>query len=162
EKAKIAVNRTGSKVVWLADEPKIIPKNNIFVRPRKDINPSYLYLYLNSAIGRRAIDRLIKGAYTPHISPKDLSQLPVVLPNLSYQSIIVADALSLTRTITSLEALTSEGKQALKQNFFDLGPAKTKFETFSASTEKAFYQQLPFPIAVVYRKIANAPNNTQK
>jgi hypothetical protein len=162
EKAKIAVNRTGSKAVWIADEPGIIPKNNIFVSPRKDINPAYLHLYLNSAVGRRAIDRLIKGAYIPHLSPKDLFTLPVVLPDLAYQSTIVADALALTKTIASLEALTSEGRQALKENLFGLETAKAKFETFSASTEEAFYQQLPFPIAVVYRKIANAPNNTQK
>lgn len=46
DKAKIAINRTGSKAVWIADEPKLIPKNNIFVSPHRDINPTYLYMAL--------------------------------------------------------------------------------------------------------------------
>lgn len=37
-----------------------------------------------------------------------------------------------------------------------------RFASFAAETDKAFYQRLPFPIAVVYRKIAIAENNTQR
>ena len=158
---KIAINRTGSKVVWVADEPKLIPKNNVFIVPGKEVNPSYLHLYLNSAIGRRALTGLVKGAYIPHVSPKDLARLPVVLPDLPQQSQIVADALELGQTVSSLQALTVEGERALKENLFSLASAKEKFKHFSATTEKARYKQLPFPIAVVQRKIRNAPNNTQ-
>jgi len=61
-----------------------------------------------------------------------------------------------------LEALASEGKQSLSEHLFNLGAISDKFLKFSESTEKAFYQRLPFPIAVVYRKLANASNNTQK
>lgn len=162
EGGKIAVNRTGSKVVWVADEPKLIPKNNVFIVSGKEVNPSYLHLYLNSAIGRRALASLVKGAYIPHVSSKELARLPVVLPDLRQQSQIVADALELGQTVASLQALTIEGEQALKENLFRLAAAKEKFQKFSATTEKARYQQLPFPIAVVQRKITNAPNNTQK
>ena len=159
---KIAINRTGSKVVWVADEPKLIPKNNVFIVPGQEVNPSYLHLYLNSAIGKRALTGLVKGAYIPHVSPKDLAQLPVVLPDLLQQSQIVADALELGQTVSSLRALTVEGERALKENLFGLAAAKEKFKNFSATTEVARYKQLPFPIAVVQRKIRNAPNNTQK
>ena len=162
EDGKIAINRTGSKVVWVADEPKLIPKNNVFVVPGKEVNPSYLHLYLNSAIGKRALAGLVKGAYIPHVSAKELTRLPVVLPELQQQNQIVADALELGQTVSSLQALTVEGERALKENLFGLAAAKEKFQKFSATTEEARYQQLPFPIAVVQRKIRNAPNNTQK
>jgi hypothetical protein len=162
EDGKIAINRTGSKVVWVADEPKLIPKNNVFVLPGKEVNPSYLHLYLNSAIGKRALAGLVKGAYIPHVSAKELIRLPVVLPELQQQNQIVADALELGQTVSSLQALTVEGERALKENLFALAAAKEKFQKFSAPTEEARYQQLPFPIAVVQRKIRNAPNNTQK
>jgi hypothetical protein len=158
----IAINRTGSKVVWVADEPKLIPKNNVFIAPGKEINPSYLHLYLNSAIGRRALAGLVKGAYIPHVSPKDLARLSIVLPALQQQNQIVADALELGQTVSSLQALTVEGERALKENLFGLAAAKEKFQKFSATTEEARYRQLPFPIAVVQRKIRNAPNNTQR
>jgi len=162
EDGKIAINRTGSKVVWVADEPKLIAKNNFFVVPGKEVNPSYLHLYLNSAIGKRALTGLVTGAYIPHVSPKDLARLPVVLPNLLQQSQIVADALELGQTVSSLQALTVEGERALKEDLFGLAAAKEKFRNFSATTEEARYKQLPFPIAVVQRKIRNAPNNTQR
>lgn len=159
---KIAVNRTGSKVVWVADEPKLIPRNNLFVAPSSAVNPSYLHLYLNSAIGRRALASLVTGAYIPHLSAKELARLPIVLPELRQQNQIVADALELRQTVASLQALTVEGEQALKENLLGLTVAKEKFQNFSERTEQARYQQLPFPIAVVQRKIKNAPNNTQK
>ncbi len=146
----------------MADEPKLIPKNNVFVVPGKEVNPSYLHLYLNSAIGKRALAGLVKGAYIPHVSAKELTRLPVVLPELQQQNQIVADALELGQTVSSLQALTVEGERALKENLFGLAAAKEKFQRFSAATETARYQQLPFPIAVVQRKIANAANNTQK
>ena len=55
-----------------------------------------------------------------------------------------------------------EGEEAVKDNLFGLAAAKEKFEKFSTKTEEARYQQLPFPIAVVQRKIRNAPNSTQR
>src|ERR1035441_1744606 len=94
--------------------------------------------------------------------PKELTRLPVVLPELQQQNQIVADALELGQTVSSLQALTVEGERALKENLFGLGAAKEKFQKFSATTEEARYRQLPFPIAVVQRKIRNAPNNTQR
>jgi CheY-like chemotaxis protein len=39
---------------------------------------------------------------------------------------------------------------------------KLVFRAFSAQTANAFYKTLPFPIAIVYRKVANAPNSTQR
>jgi hypothetical protein len=137
EAGKIAINRTGSKVVWVADEPKLIPRNNVFIAPSKELNPSYLHLYLNSTIGKRALAGLVKGAYIPHISAKELAGLPVVLPELRQQNQIVADALDLGQTIASLQALTIEGEQALRENLFGLNAAKAKFEKFSATTEEA-------------------------
>jgi hypothetical protein len=148
--------------VWIADEPKLIPKNNFFIVTGKELNPSYLHLYLNSSIGTRALAALETGSYIPHISAKDLERLPIVLPELRQQNQIVADSLELNQTVASLQALAFEIEEILKENPFGLSAAKQKFQQFSTTTEKARYQQLPFPIAVVHRKIANAPNNTQK
>lgn len=160
--AKLAVNRTGSKVLWLDGKKELIEKNNIFLEPKASVNPMYLYLYLSSSVGRQALSRLIKGATIPHVSAKDLQILPVVLPDLSRQAQIVAQALEIKKTTSTLEALVSEAKQSLSDNFFELEAARDKFRAFSAETDKAFYQTLPFPIAIVYRKVANAPNNTQR
>lgn len=60
------------------------------------------------------------------------------------------------------EALALQARQALSEKPFKLGEDRRTFLEFPEKTEKAFYQTLPFPIAVVYRKIINAPNNTQR
>ena len=88
--------------------------------------------------------------------------LPVVVPDVQQQGKVVEQALKIRQVTTALEALASEGKQSLSEHLFNLGAISDKFLKFSESTEKAFYQRLPFPIAVVYRKLANASNNTQK
>ena len=160
--ARVAVNRTGSKVLWLDGETDLTEQNNIFVEPSAAINPMYLYLYLSSSIGKRALGRLIKGETVPYVSVKDLQSLPVVLPDASQQSRIVDQALEIKKSVSTLEALSFEAKQSLSDSFFDLESTKSKLRAFSASTESAFYHALPFPIAIVRRKIENAPNHTQR
>lgn len=161
--SKLAISRTGSKVVWLDGEiADLIGKNNIFLEPERSVNPMYLYLYLSSSVGKKAISRFVKGEAISHVSAKDLLELPVVLPDLAKQAQIVSQALEIRKTASTLEALVSEAKQSLADNFFELDAARNKFRSFSVETDKAFYQTLPFPIAIVYRKVANAPNNTQR
>ena len=161
--ARIAINRTGSKVIWLEDAPDdLIVKNNIFVAPQGNVNPLYVHFYLSSSLGKRALAKRITGATIPHISPKDLAGLPVVVPELRQQGKIVEQALKIRQITAALEALAFEGQQSLSDRFFNLEAVSDKFLKFSENTEKAFYQRLPFPIAVVYRKIANAANNTQR
>lgn len=161
--ARIAINRTGSKVVWLEDAPDdLIVKNNIFVAPQGIVNPLYIHFYLSSSLGKRALAKRVTGATIPHISPKDLAGLPVVVPELRQQGKIVEQALKIRQITAALEALAFEGQQSLSDRFFNLEAVSDKFLKFSENTEKAFYQRLPFPIAVVYRKIANAANNTQR
>jgi hypothetical protein len=160
--SRLAVNRTGNKVSWLDSETELNEENNIFLDPKTSVNPMYLYLYLSSSLGKQAFSRLIKGATIPHVSATELQNLPVVLPDLSRQAQIVAQALEIKKTTNTLEALVAEGKQSLVDNFFELEGAQNKFRAFSAETDKVFYQTLPFPIAIVYRKVANAPNNTQR
>ena len=162
EEAKVAINRTGSKVVWTADETKLLPKNNIFLIANGSVNPSYLYLYLKSSTGRRALNRFIKGSVIPYVRSSEIGQLPVVLPTLSVQSKIVDEAVELRKTVGALESLVAEGKHSLNEKLFDLAPVNVKFRNFSDKTDSAFNQTLPFPIAVVYRKVANAVNHTQR
>jgi hypothetical protein len=159
---KVAINRTGSKTVWVADEQELIARNNLFVAPSPQLNASYLHLYLNSATGRRAIGKCIKGATIPHISATDAMKIPVVLPQLEVQAQLVKDALEIRRSVSELQSLANEGRQALADSLFSLGAVRDKFRAFAAGAEKAFYQRLPFPIAVIYRKLANAPNSTQR
>ena len=111
--AKLAVNRTGSKVLWLDGETDLIEKNNIFLEPKSSVNPMYLYLYLSSSVGKHALSRLIKGATIPHVSAKDLQTLPVVPPDLPRQAQIVSQALEIRKTASTLEALVAEAKQSL-------------------------------------------------
>lgn len=160
--SKLAVNRTGSKVFWLDSETDLIEESSIFVEPKPSVNPMYLYLYLSSSLGKQALSRCIEGATIPHVSAKAMQLLPVVLPDLSKQAQIVAQALEIKKTTGTLEALVAEGKQSLSDNFFELEMARNKFRAFSTQTDKSFYQTLPFPIAIVYRKVANAENNTQR
>lgn len=160
--ATIAVNRTGSKAVWIDDESSLNERNNIFITTSARVNPAFLHLYLGSSVGRRAMARFIKGTSIPHISASDLARVPVILPELSMQAKIVNNALALRRTVSSLESLVEEGKQALTDKMFALSSVQAKFERFGSQTDKAFFQSLPFPIAVVYRKVVNAANNTQR
>jgi hypothetical protein len=160
--AKVAINRTGSKTVWVADEPGLIARNNLFLAPSPRLNASYLHLYLNSAMGRRAIAKCIKGGTIPHISASDAMKVPVILPQPEVQAQLVTDALEIRRSVSELQSLADEGRQALAENLFSLGGVRDKFRVFAAGTETAFYQRLPFPVAVIYRKLANAPNSTQR
>jgi hypothetical protein len=160
--AKLAINRTGSRVLWLDGETDLIEKNNVFLEPTGPVNPMYLYLYLSSSVGKQAMKRLIKGASIPHVSATDLQTLPVVLPDLSTQAQIVSQALEIQKTSSTLEALVAEGKQSLLDSFFELEATRNRFRAFSAETDKAFYRTLPFPIAIVYRKVANSANDTQR
>lgn len=162
DQAKVAINRTGSKVVWTADETKLIPKNNIFLTASELVNPSYLYLYLKSSTGKRALGRFVKGSVIPYIRSSEIGHLPIVLPSLLVQSKIVDDALELRKTVGALESLVTEGRQALNEKLFDLTAVNEKFRNFSEKIESAFIQTLPFPIAVVSRKVANAANHTQR
>jgi N-6 DNA Methylase len=160
--AKLAINRTGSKVVWTSDEPKIVVRNNIFLSTGPGVNPSYLHLYLNSAIGRGALKRFIRGTVIPYVRASEIGSLPVVLPSPAAQNQIVQSALEVRNTVTTLESLVVEGRDSLKDKLFDLGPINEKFQRFSERTQAAFHQDLPFPIAVVSRKVRNAANNTQR
>ena len=149
-------------MLWLEGETGLIEKNNIFLEPQSSVNPMYLYLYLSSSVGKLSLSRLVKGATIPHVSAKDLQALPVILPDLSRQAQIVAQALEIRKTASTLDALVAEAKQSLLDNFFDLETARNKFRAFSSETDKAFYEALPFPIAILYRKVANAANHTQR
>jgi hypothetical protein len=160
--ARIAINKTGSKALLLDQESELIEKNNFFLELKESINPIYLHLYLSSSVGRAALGKVVKGSAIPFVSLKDLHTLPIVLPEMSKQLQIVADALEIRKTTNALEALVAEGKHLLLDNFFNLELGRDKFRQFSGETDKAFYQTLPFPIAIVYRKVANAANHTQR
>jgi hypothetical protein len=158
----LAVNRTASKVIWLEADPDLTEKNNIFLQPKDSVNAMYLYLYLSSSFGKQTLKRVTKGTTIPFVTTKDLEAMPVVLPDLASQARIVDQALEIKKTAGTLEALVSEAHQSLFDHFFELEGARTKLRAFSGETDKAFYQTLPFPIAIVYRKVANAPNSTQR
>src|SRR5262249_49814843 len=122
----------------------------------------YLYLYLSSSVGKQAIEKRSTGLTVPNITQRYLADLPVIVPELHEQAKIVAKALNIQQINTALEALIAHGKQALSEKLFHLEEVSAKFSKFAENTEKAFYQTLPFPIAFVYRKLANAPNSTQR
>jgi hypothetical protein len=160
--ARIAVHRWG-KVVWLDDTPDDqVWKSNFFLTPLPNVNPLYLYLYLSSSVGKHAIEKRTTGVTVPNISQRYLTEIPVIVPELQEQGKIVEEALKIRQITTALDALALQGKQALSEKLFKLGEVRGTFLKFSENTEKAFYQTLPFPIAVVYRKMVNAPNSTQR
>jgi N-6 DNA methylase len=160
--ARIAVHRWG-KVVWLDDTPDShVWKSNFFLTPLPTVNALYLYLYLSSSVGKHAIGKRTTGTTVPNISQRYLGELPVIVPDLQEQSRIVEEALKIRQVTSALEALAIQGRQSLSEKLFCLEDVSRKFLEFSQNTEKVFYQSLPFPIAVVYRKIVNAPNSTQR
>lgn len=157
--SKFAINRTGSKIVWLDEEAKLIDKNNIFISPNKEINPYYLFLYLNSNLG---ISRIVRGNYIPHVNVKELREFLIILPGLENQNQIAEQALRIKNALLDLRTIIEEGENSIKNNLFRLDSFQDKLNKFSQYTKKMVYQSLPFPLAVVYRKFVNAPNHTQR
>lgn len=160
--AKLAITSTGRKMVWTDELEKLKEKNNIYLSVKDQVNPYYLFLFLNSSLGKKALDRIVKGAYIPYISSKELLELPIILPELEIQNRVVEQALSINKTIADLRTITEEGENTIKNNLFKLDLFQEKIKKFSKQTQDVAYQSLPFPIAVVYRKFVNAPNNTQR
>lgn len=157
--SKFAINRTGSKIVWLDEDAKLIDRNNIYISPNKEINPYYLFLYLGSNLG---IGRIVRGNYIPHVNVKELREFLIILPLLENQNQIAEQALRIKNAILDFRTIVEEGENSIKNNLFQLGSFQNRIDKFSQQTKEMAYQSLPFPIAVVYRKFVNAPNNTQR
>lgn len=59
------------------------------IRPGKPIRPDYLVWYINHIRAQRYFSKHIAGASLPHINRQVLEDLPVILPPLSTQELIV-------------------------------------------------------------------------
>lgn len=162
EDAKITINKTGSSIAWLDETEKISEKNSYFLIPKETINPYYLFLYLSSKTGKEAIKKYTTGSTIPNITAKAMNSIPVIVPDIKKQNEIVAQAIDIKKTALTLELLSKEGKKALSENLYSLEDTTKKFENFSKGAQEEYYKTLPFPIAIVYRKILNAANSTQK
>jgi hypothetical protein len=158
----IAVSRTGDRSVWLADEPGLTPRNSIVISPSERVNPLYLLLYLNSDVGLRALGNCSKAKPVKILGASELGRVLVALPPLARQRAIVKDALAVQQAVATLESLAAEGKRALKEDIFRLDSTKCNLKLLWDTAEGAFYSTLPFPIALAYRKVADAPDDSAR
>lgn len=108
-------NRIEAALLTLPDEPPVITTNQIAIlsRPRADVNSSYICWYLNSSEGRSQISRLKVGSVISNIGLKDLSNLPIPLPNLHTQIKIAKAYRNWTSQKQILESLTNNGEEIL-------------------------------------------------
>ncbi len=162
EGAKIAINKTGSKVVWQDDFETLIKENNIFLVPKPEINPYFLFLFLTSSLGQNTLKKFVKGASIPYISRGDLENYPVIFPNLQKQTEIVENTIAITNNLVKFETLALSGRELIKNSLFNLKDEVSKYEMPSSNSEKEYYKKFPFPIAIAYRKFLNSDSNTQK
>lgn len=160
--AKIAINKTGSKVVWQDDFETLIKENNIFLVPKLKINPYFLFLFLTSSLGQKTLKKFIKGDSVPYISIGDLENYPVIFPNLQKQTEIVENTITITNNLVKFETLAMSGRELIKNRLFNLKDEVSKYEMPSSNSEKEYYKKFPFPIAIAYRKFLNANSNTSK
>jgi hypothetical protein len=158
----IAVSRTGGNSAWLADQAGLLSGNSIVISPSERVNPSYLLLYLNSDAGRRALASCCKKKPKNSLGVRELARVPVALPQFARQNAIVKDALALQRSVTWLESLVTEAKRGLKADIFSLSDTQYNLKLVAEITDKALCRTLPFPLAIAYRKLAEAPDDLRR
>ncbi len=162
KKTKIALNKTTGKVFFLDADYRISEGNNFFISPKIEINSYYLYLYMNSIIGREALMRVRKGGVIPYITKDDLKNIPIILPNIDVQNSISSDAINILKSLAELEVLINDGKDAIKEKLFNLKEIKSSLKTFTKKSQEVYYKSLPFPIAITYRKMSNARGGIER
>ena len=88
QKNDIIIPSVGSvKPFLIADElnEKIYANRNMFVLRCKDIQPEYLYLYLNSEVCQAIIDSQKLGCFISKITMKAAKDIPVIMPTKDEQ-----------------------------------------------------------------------------
>ena len=88
QKNDIILPSVGSvKPFLIADEldEKIYANRNMFVLRCKDIQPEYLYLYLNSEVCQTILDSQKLGCFISKITMKAAKEIPVIMPTKDEQ-----------------------------------------------------------------------------
>ncbi|PVZ58094.1 restriction endonuclease subunit M [Pseudomonas sp. B1(2018)] len=108
-------NRIEAALITLPNELPVITTNQIAIlsAPRADVKSAYICWYLNSNEGRSQISRLKVGSVISNIGLKDLSNLPVPLPNLHTQIKIAKAYKNWISQKKILESLTNNGEKIL-------------------------------------------------
>ena len=80
-------DRALEKPFLIADEldEKIYANRNMFVLRCKDIQPEYLYLYLNSEVCQTILDSQKLGCFISKITMKAAKEIPVIMPTKDEQ-----------------------------------------------------------------------------
>jgi hypothetical protein len=113
-------------------------------------------------VGLRALGNCSKAKPVKILGASELGRVLVALPPLARQRAIVKDALAVQQAVATLESLAAEGKRALKEDIFRLDSTKCNLKLLWDTAEGAFYSTLPFPIALAYRKVADAPDDSAR
>lgn len=92
QKGDILLTKVGT--IGLAAVVNIEERFQIFVslallRPKSNITPDYLEIFLNSNIAYLQYDRIVKGAGVPDLHLEDIRKIKISLPSLSKQQQIV-------------------------------------------------------------------------
>ncbi|WP_448094070.1 restriction endonuclease subunit S [Pseudomonas lini] len=108
-------NRIEAVLLTLPDDLPVITTNQVAIlsAARADVKSAYICWYLNSREGRSQISRLKVGSVISNIGLKDLSSLPVPLPNLHIQIKIAKAYKNWTSQKQILESLANNGEEIL-------------------------------------------------
>lgn len=108
-------NRIEAALLELPSDLSVITTNQIAIlsAPKFGVNPAYICWYLNSTEGHSQISRLKVGSVISNVGLKDLSDLPVPLPNVNAQEKIAKAYKNWMCQKQILESLTRNGEELL-------------------------------------------------
>lgn len=98
---------------WIGTVPfnSVAPVSFFLLRPRREIEPSYLTWWLNQPLAQRAIDDIRTGAGTPIVQRRPFSELLLPVPDIPAQRRIAALGEAMVRERIILEQLVTATEQ---------------------------------------------------
>ncbi len=159
--SQIAINKTGSNIKK-ADDHTVNEKNSIFITFNESIDPDYFIAFLDSEIGANALSKIVKGSTIPYISVKDLGLLEIIVPELEIQWNIASAYKEMEALSEKLISVIDNTKKSFESNPFIYESLNANLKGLYLKAEESYSQLLPFPIAIVQRKLDNAQTYKDK
>jgi hypothetical protein len=161
DSSQIALNKTGSNIKK-ADDHSVNEKNSIFITFNESIDPDYFLAFLHSEIGANALSKIVKGSTIPYISVKDLGLLEIIVPELEIQVNIASAYKEMEALSEKLISVIDNTKKSFESNPFIYESLNANLKGLYSKAEESYSQLLPFPIAIVNRKLDNAQTYKDK
>ena len=139
---KIGVGPREAEVVPEKSPPLHIFVTLALIRLKKEFNPYYIEIFLNSSFGRAQTERRNKGIGSPCLHLEDITEITIPIPSQSTQENIVR---TITKALQQREKNFKDIKELRKEleNFFleELGlkyPKEKEENIFSSEIEERF------------------------